>query len=313
MRTLGLDVGGTKVLGTVIDPSRPTEVLDEQRVPTPHGGEGLVDVLAALATAMSAGGDVAAVGIGVPGIVDLDGVLRVGSHIPKARNLPIASLLSDQLGVPVAVDNDANGHAVAEHRAGAAAGSRHAVVVTLGTGIGAGIVVDGQLLRGAHGMAGEPGHMIVDPNGPPCPCGNRGCWEQYASGSGLARLALSAALAGHLDRVVDAKGGDPQLVRGEDVTAAARGGDAEAQAVLDDLAGWVALGLANLANILDPEVFVIGGGLVEAADLVLPRTRQRFAELVLSGDFRPAVEIVPAVLGERAGAIGTALLASDLV
>jgi glucokinase len=152
--------------------------------------------------------------------------------------------------------------------------------------------------------------MIVDPNGPPCPCGRRGCWERFASGTGLGRLARDAASGGRLDGAVALAGGDPEAVRGEHVTASARAGDEESQAVLDDLAHWIALGLANLTNILDPAVIVIGGGLVEAADLLLPEVRIRFAELVMAGEHRPVVPIVPAELGERAGAIGAALLAS---
>ena len=143
-------------------------------------------------------------------------------------------------------------------------------MVTLGTGIGAGIITSGRLLHGAQGFAGEPGHMVVDPNGPPCPCGKRGCWERFASGSGLGRLARDAASGGRLDAAVALAGGDPEAVRGEHVTASARAGDVESQAVLDELARWIALGLANLVNVLDPALIVIGGGLVEAADLLLP-------------------------------------------
>jgi glucokinase len=200
---------------------------------------------------------------------------------------------------------------VAEHRGGAAAGVQHAVVITLGTGIGGGLIVDGALVRGAHGFAGEPGHMVIDPNGPPCPCGQRGCWEQFASGHGLARLARSAALGGRLAAAVEQAGGDPELVRGEHVTAAARAGDADALAVLDELADWIAVGLANLVNIFDPELVVIGGGLVDAADLLLPRAEALVHQRVLAGARRPLVPVVPALLGERAGAIGVALLAGD--
>jgi glucokinase len=314
VRTIGIDVGGTKVLGVVLDPSDPTRVEQERRVPTPPGGAGLVEVLGELVDELSAAaGAPAAVGVGVPGLVDASGVLRAGAHLQKVANLPLQQDLAERCGVPVEVDNDANGHAVAEHRGGAAVGVDHAVVVTLGTGIGAGIISAGRLLRGAHGFAGEPGHMVVDPNGPPCPCGQRGCWEQFASGNGLARLARSAALGGQLAAAVEAAGGDPELVRGEHVTAAARQGDADALAVLDELADWIAVGLANLVNILDPELVVIGGGLVGAADLVLPRAQARVHERVLAGARRPLVPVVPAVLGERAGAIGTALLAADLL
>jgi glucokinase len=314
MHTIGLDVGGTKVLGVAIDPARPSEALAEHRVPTPPGGEGLVDVLAEVLAAIEPQvGPPAAVGVGVPGLVDRDGVLRVGAHLRKIADLNLRAALSDRCGVPVAVDNDADCAAVAEHACGAAQGIDEAVVVTFGTGIGGGIITEGRLLLGVNGFAGEPGHMIVDPNGPPCPCGRRGCWEQFASGSGLARLARDAALGGRLTAVVELAGGDPEHVRGEHVTTMARKGDAEALAVLHELADWMTLGLGNLANILDPEVFVIGGGLVEAADLLLPRVIERFPHAVMFGAHRPEVQIVPATLGERAGAIGTALRAAELV
>jgi glucokinase len=312
VQTIGLDVGGTKVLGVVVDPAHPSEVLQEHRVPTPAGGEGLVDVLTEVVQHLiGAAGPAAAVGVGVPGLVDGAGVLRAGAHLQKVADLPLGDDLRARCGVPVAVDNDANGHAVAEHRGGAAAGVQHAVVITLGTGIGGGLIVDGALVRGAHGFAGEPGHMVIDPNGPPCPCGQRGCWEQFASGHGLARLARSAALGGRLAAAVEQAGGDPELVRGEHVTAAARAGDADALAVLDELADWIAVGLANLVNIFDPELVVIGGGLVDAADLLLPRAEALVHQRVLAGARRPLVPVVPALLGERAGAIGVALLAGD--
>jgi glucokinase len=283
-------------------------------VPTPPGGEGLLEVLADVVQALATDGEAPmAVGIGVPGLVDREGVLRAGAHLQHVANLPLAAGLTERCGVPVAVDNDANGHAVAEHRGGAAQGVDDAIVVTLGTGIGAGVIIDGRLVRGAHGFAGEPGHMVVDPNGPPCPCGQRGCWERFASGSGLARLARDAALGGRLDAAVDLAGGDAELVRGEHVTATARQGDADSLAVLDQLADWIAVGLANLVNIFDPELVVIGGGLVDAADLLLPRAQEHVHERVLAGGRRPLVPIVPAVLGEQAGAIGVALLAADLV
>ncbi len=315
MLTIGLDVGGTKVLGVIVDPADPGRVLEERLVPTPRGGEGLVELLAALADELVALAPEppVAVGVGVPGPVDHDGVLRISAHLHLLRDLPLRPALQERCGLTVAVDNDANGHAVAEHRGGAAAGADHAVVVTLGSGIGAGWISGGRLVRGANGFAGEPGHMVVDANGPPCPCGQRGCWERFASGSGLARLARDAALGGRLAAVVEVAGGDPELVRGEHVTATARQGDGEALAVLEELADWIALGLSNLVNLLDPERIVIGGGLVEAADLLLPRVRTVVAARVLGGLRRGAPDIVPAVLGEHAGAIGVALLASDLV
>jgi len=304
-----LDVGGTKVLGVVVDPREPREIVAEGRVPTPDGGAGLVDTLLELTASLTPAPS--AIGVGVPGLVDRSGTLHMGPHLRRMHEVPLARLLADRAGVPTVVDNDANCHAIGEQAVGAAAGAADALVVTLGTGIGAGIITSGELLRGANGFAGEPGHMIVDPNGPLCPCGKRGCWEQFASGSGLARLAREAATDGRLDAVVASVGGDPAAVRGEHVTASARAGDAASRAVLDSFAQWIALGLANLVNLLDPAIIVIGGGLVDAADLLLPEVRSRLAALVMAGEHRPAVPIVPAELGEHAGAIGAALLATS--
>ena len=308
MITIGLDVGGTKILGVAIDPAVPGTVLAEERVPTPAGGSGLLDTLLTVAGRISdAVGGHEAIGVGVPGLVDRAGRLCMSPHLSALNDLPLAQALSERAGLPATADNDANCHAVAEHACGGAAGTDEAVVVTFGTGIGAGIITGGHLFRGTNGFAGEPGHMVVDPNGLPCPCGKRGCWELYASGTGLASLAQVAAQRGRLGTVVAAVGGDAAAMQGEDVTAAARAGDAGAIAVLAELARWMAVGLANLANLLDPRVIVFGGGLVEVADLLLPGVRSHFADFVMAGDRRPPLSIVPAQLGERAGAIGAAL------
>jgi glucokinase len=309
MTAIGLDVGGTKVLGVALAVDDPSTVLAEERVPTPEGGQGLADTLLELAEGLGTGtGRATSLGVGLPGLVDHSGTLLLGPHLRHLRGLPLGALLSEAAGFPVVVGNDANCAAVAERAVGAARGAQEALVVTLGTGIGAGIITGGHLLQGAHGFAGEPGHMVVDPSGPPCPCGKHGCWERFASGTGLARLARDAANAGLLDAVVELAGGDPDDVRGEHVTEAARSGDQGALDVVGELAHWIALGLANLANVLDPEVIVVGGGLVDAADLLLPEVQTRFADLVMAGNRRPVLPIVPAVLGERAGAIGAALL-----
>ncbi|MFN8039231.1 MAG: ROK family protein [Acidimicrobiales bacterium] len=289
------------------------------RADTPRGGaavgEAILDAIAAVVTAVddelvaSGGAPAAAVGVGAAGLVDHDGVLRFAPNLPGVVDLDVADGLGRRLGRPIVVDNDANCAAWAEHELGAAAGAATSVLVTLGTGIGGGLVVDGVVQRGAFGFAGEPGHMLVDPHGPPCPCGRRGCWERFASGSGLGRLARDAAAAGRADAIVERAGGDAEAVRGEHVTDAARDGDEEAQQVLAEFAWWVAVGVANLVDLLDPEVVVVGGGLVEAGDLLLGPVREAYAGLVLAHDHRPAARIVGAALGADAGAVGAALLA----
>ena len=309
--TLGLDLGGTKVLGVAL--SEHGELVAECRRPTPRGEDALVDTLAAAAEelrdATSGTGEVTAVGVGAPGLVDRDGVLRAAPNLPGVDQLPLRAGLAARLGLPVRADNDATCAAWGEYQLGAAREKQHVVVATLGTGIGGGIIIDGRLYRGANGFAGEIGHMVVEPHGPLCPCGQRGCWERYASGSGLARLGREAAHAGRAPRVLDLAGDDPEAVRGEHVTRAAIEGDAGARAVFDRFAWWLALGLANLANVFDPEMFVIGGGLVEAGDVLFEPARQAFTDLVEAADRRPDISIVPAELGERAGAMGAAALA----
>jgi len=309
--TLGLDLGGTKVLGVAL--SDDGEVVAEYRRPTPRGEDALIDALSAVAEelrdATSADGEVTAVGVGAPGLVDRDGVLRAAPNLSGVDQLALRAGLASRLGLPVRADNDATCAAWGEHQLGAARGKEHVVVATLGTGIGGGIITDGRLYRGANGFAGEIGHTVVEPHGPLCPCGQRGCWERYASGSGLGRLAREAAHAGQVPRVLELAGDDPEAVRGEHVTRAAIEGDAGARAVFGRFAWWLALGLANLANVFDPEMFVIGGGLVEAGDVLFEPTRAAFADLVEAADRRPAISIVPAALGERAGAMGAAALA----
>lgn len=316
IRVAGIDIGGTKILGRVVDPSRPLDALATARIDTPRGGERIVAAVADLVehlARLAGTGSVDAVGVGVAGLVDHAGVLRTAPNLPGVVELDVRQALLAATGVAVAVENDATCAMVAEHRAGAAAGARDACLVTLGTGIGGGLVVDGRLVTGATGLAGEPGHLVVDPTGPPCPCGRRGCWERFASGSGLGRLAREAAEAGRADRVVELAGGGAESVRGEHLTRAALEGDPDALEVMREFAWWVALGLANLATLLDPEVLVIGGGLAAAGPILLDPAREAFAGHLLGARHRQPVSVVLAALGPDAGAIGAAYLAADLL
>jgi len=310
--TVGLDLGGTKCLGVLADASG--TVVVSRRIPTPRGGDailaGLGGVAAALIDEVPAGA-VSAVGVGVPGLVDDEGVLRYAPNLAGVADLALAAPLARRLGLPVVVENDASCAGWGEHQAGAGRGRDHVLLVTLGTGIGGGMVLGGRLFRGHHGFAGEIGHMVVDPHGPPCPCGKRGCWERFASGSGLGRLAREAAVGGRAERIVTLAGGDPELVRGEHVTAAAAAGDAEAVEVMAAFAWWVAMGMANLANIFDPEALVLGGGLVEAGAVLLDPVRHLFRSLVEGVEHRPEIDVVLAELGEQAGAVGAALLCRE--
>jgi glucokinase len=281
-------LGGTKLLGILLDERG--HVASEQRVATPDRADAVLDAIAAVAHSLGPG---LPVGVGVPGLVDHAGYLRFAPNLPGVVDVPVRADLCSRLGVPVAVENDATAACWAEREVGAAAGADDVVVVTLGTGIGGGIVSGGRLQRGANGFAGEIGHMVVDPDGPPCPCGKRGCWERFASGGALGGLARRHGFG----------------ERGEAVTAAARAGDQRALDVMAEFGHWVALGLVNLAYLLDVSVFVLGGGLVEAGELLIDPIRTSFRGLLAGADFRPEVQIVCASLGEHAGAIGAALLA----
>lgn len=321
----GLDLGGTKLLGVVLDTAAPLDGADDRfgillskRVPTPHAGaDALVDAMTALVVDLrdqarsELGADVTAVGLGAPGLVDRDGVMHTGPNLPGIGRIGFAERLTAATGLPTAVDNDATCAAWAEHERGAWGGHNHTLFLTLGTGIGAGVTVKGELLRGANGFGGEAGHMVIDPNGPPCPCGRHGCWERYASGSGLARIARDAAEGGRAPRVVELAGGDPEDVRGEHVTRAAHEGAAGAHEIMARFGWWVALGIANLVAVLDSEMVIIGGGLIEAGDIVMEPIREAFAGLVIGAQVRPEVPIERATMGEWAGGIGAALLAAQ--
>jgi glucokinase len=309
---IGVDIGGTKVLAVLVEDGH---VVAETRAPTPTVAGDVLEVVAMAVGSLSAGrerGVLRAIGVGAPGLVDAAGVLRFAPNLLAGAGLAIEAGLQARFpDVVVRAGNDATSAAWAERMLGAARGRDDVVMITLGTGIGGGIVVSGRLLLGANGFAGEVGHMVVDPYGPRCPCGKRGCWERFGSGSGLGRLAREAAQAGQARRVAELAGGDPEAVRGEHVTAAAGEGDEEAMAVMAQFGWWLALGLANLANVFDPQCFVIGGGLVSAGAVLLDPVRTAFAELVEAVHYRPPIQILPAELGERAGAIGAALLAAE--
>lgn len=321
----GLDLGGTKLLGVVIDTAAPVDPGDERfgillsaRVPTPHDGPdallrtmtGLVEDLRARARD-ELGADCTAVGLGAPGLVDRDGVMHTGPNLPGIEHFGFAEALGRATGLPAVVDNDATCAAWAEHERGRSGGHNHTLFLTLGTGIGAGVTVKGELLRGANGFGGEAGHMIIDPNGPPCPCGRNGCWERYASGSGLGRLARDAAVAGRATRVVELAGGDVEDVRGEHVTRAAAEGAHGASVIMEQFGWWVALGVANLVAVLDSEMVIIGGGLVEAGPVVMDPIRRAFPGILFGARSRPSVPIERASMGEWAGGIGAALLAAQ--
>ena len=260
VRCCGTDVGGTKLLTVVLDGD---QVVETWKEPVPHAPDELVARLATIATEADAG----AVGVGCAGAVTRDGVVRYSPNLPLVRELALGELLAEATGLPVSVDNDATCALRAERAMGAARGVGSAILVTVGTGIGGGLLLDGHIVRGAHGFAGEIGHMVVDEGGIECVCGRRGCWERYASGSAL-----------HT-------------------------------ADFDRIGWWLALGFVNLDQALDVERFIVSGGVSERGDALVEPIRRAWAEHAVGGAGRDRPDIVVAELGERAGAIGAALLA----
>ncbi|MBM3675639.1 MAG: ROK family protein [Actinobacteria bacterium] len=307
---IGVDVGGTKVLGAVVD--RDGCVLEEHRVYSPAGWAelrgaivGVVDELRVRVP------EVRALGVGAAGMVDREGVIHYSPNVLGFRKAPVRADLEAATDLAVTVDNDANVAAYAEVKLGVARGATDALVITLGTGIGGGVIVDGRVLRGAHGFAAEVGHFQVDPDGPLCACGERGHWEAMASGSALGRMGREAATAGDAPSVLAAAGGAVEEVAGVHVSAAAHARAPDALAIVDRYSYNVAIGLVGLANIFDPSLIAIAGGLVKDGELFLGPIRTHFLGHIEGADYRPAPEIVTAAFGERAGVVGAALLALD--
>ena len=313
MHAVGVDIGGTKIaVGVVDDGGR---ILAKTKRKTRPDDPASID--AAIADAVGELGeshDFTAVGLAAAGFVSSDRqrVLFAPNiawrDYPLARNVRAAIARDD---VAVVVENDANAAGWAEFAYGAGADAKNLVMLTIGTGLGAAIVNEGVMVRGAYGFAAELGHLRVVPDGVPCGCGQRGCWEQYASGSALTREARAQAIA-HPKRaaaLLDAAGGDAQAITGPLVTELAFAGDEFSVGQLAELGRWIGEGCASLAAVLDPELFVVGGGVIAAGDLVLDAAREAFASHLSAKGHRPAVSIVAAAMGNDAGMVGAAALA----
>jgi glucokinase len=311
MLTFGVDLGGTNVRAAVVDGNG--VILDDRRAPTAPSLDGIVEQIAvAVRDLESAHPSARALGLGAAGLIDADGVIHYAPNVPAFLDAPVRDRLSAALGMAVVVDNDANAAVVGELTHGAARGRRDVLLVTLGTGVGGGIVTGGKVLRGAHGFGAEIGHFQVDPRGPRCACGGIGHWEALASGHALGRLGRERASEGKAPSVLALVGGDVGAVEGVHVGEAARRGAPDAVALVEEYAGWVAVGLVGLVNILDSELVIVSGGLVELDGLLLEPLRAAFAGAIEGAPYRPDVPIVPAELGSHAGVIGAAVLAREL-
>jgi glucokinase len=311
-RTIGVDMGGTKLLAGAVD----TGLSVHHRVQRTLTGLDQSTVLDVAVEAVeearaSAGGEIAAVGFGIPCLMDQRsgrGVIAV--NLPLA-NVPFGDIMAERLGLPVFVDNDANMAALAEHRAGAARGTSEAVIMTIGTGIGGGLILRGELYRGGIGAAGELGHVVIDMNGPPCQgnCPNHGCVESLASGTALALEALRVAQERPDSGLGRALADGRELV-GPLVTELAHDGDQAAIDVLATIGTNLGVAIASLVNIFNPEVVVIGGGVIAAGELLLAPARAEVAARALPPS-KDEVRIVAAQFGVEAGMVGAAALAFD--
>ena len=307
--TVGIDIGGTKIAAGVVDGEG--QVVERLRTETPDKSKSpkvVEDTIVELVLDLADRHDVHAVGIGAAGFVDADRARVLFAPHLSWRNEPLQEALTDRLGLPVVVENDANAAAWAEWRFGAGRGEEHLVMVNLGTGIGGAIVRGGRLDRGRYGMAGEFGHMQVVPGGHRCPCGNRGCWEQYSSGNALVREAreLAAAESPVAQPLLERVGGDVRAITGPLVTQAAKEGDPVAVELLQEIGHWLGVGIANLAAALDPGRFVIGGGVSAADELLIGPAREAYKRTLTGRGFRPEADIVLARLGNEAGLVGAA-------
>ncbi len=306
--TVGIDVGGTNIRASVVDADG--EVLDTVQAPTPHSARALEDALDRAVRELCRRHPIGAVGLAVAGFINGDrSTVRFAPHLPW-KDAPVARRLTERLELPVILEHDANAAAWAEYRFGAAAGGHNVVLVAIGTGIGAALLIGGQLYRGTHGVAPELGHLQVVPDGRACPCGKRGCWERYCSGTALADTAIEM-LATDPVRSVLAKDvfRDPGSLTGRRVAGAAQDGDPLACLVLADFARWLGLGLAFVSDIFDPDLIVIAGGVSSSAPLFLDDAREHYAKSVTGAGHRPLARIRTTQLGEAAGMIGAAELA----
>lgn len=309
---IGIDVGGTKTAALLVD--REGTVLAREVLATPADDERatlatMVDAARSVAGASSA---VVGVGIAAAGMVDREGTLRYAPNL-SWRDVPLVPHVGGELGLPVVAENDVNAAAWGEYRHGAGQGSPNLLMVSVGTGIGGGIVFDGRLYRGVNGFAGEIGHVVVDPTGPPCGCGNRGCWEQLASGNAITRAGRRASVRHAHSSLLERAGGDGHAVTGDMVTEAALDGDTVSRGIFVEVGHRLGVGIAGFVNVLDPDLVVVGGGASEAGDLLLEPARDAFRRSVEGFGHRPDVPIVQAALGSDSGAIGAAALAFEQI
>jgi glucokinase len=308
--TIGVDVGGTKIAGGLVDETG-TVVAEARRETPATSPVEIVSAIVEVVKELRADRQVEAIGVGAAGFVDATRSTVLFAPNLAWRKEPLKEAVESRTSLPTVVENDANAAAWAEFQFGAGRDVDDMILLTIGTGLGGGLVLSGELYRGAFGVGGEVGHLRVVPGGHLCGCGNKGCWEQYASGSALVREAREFARSSppQADRLLELAEGKAGLISGPMVSTAAAEGDVAARELLEDLGRWIGEGIASLAAVLDPAAVVVGGGVSEAGDLLLEPARQSFGRQLTARGHRPALEIRPATLGNEAGIIGAADLA----
>ncbi|WP_236240955.1 ROK family glucokinase [Streptomyces sp. CC228A] len=307
--TIGVDIGGTKIAAGVVDEEG--TILDIHRVPTPPTPEGIVDAICTAVSEAGRGHDVEAVGIGAAGYVDDKRATVLFAPNIHWRHEPLKDKVEQRTGLPVVVENDANAAAWGEYRFGAGQGHDDVICITLGTGLGGGIIIGNKLRRGRFGVAAEFGHIRVVPDGLLCGCGSQGCWEQYASGRALVRYARQRANATpeNAGILLGLGDGTPEGIQGKHISDAARQGCPVAVDSFRELARWAGAGLADLASLFDPSAFIVGGGVSDEGELVLDPIRKSFRRWLVGGNYRPQAQVLAAQLGGKAGLVGAADLA----
>jgi glucokinase len=308
--TIGVDVGGTKIAAGVVDESG--EILEEARRSSPaRDSDAIEDAIADAVADLCERHAVEAVGVGAAGFVDAARSTVLIAPNLAWRDEPLRAELEKRTKLPVVIENDANAAAWGEFQFGAGEDVNDLLLVTVGTGIGGGLVLDGALYRGAFGVAAEIGHLRMVPDGRPCGCSQRGCWEQYASGSALMKTVREDARRGstRAAMLLEFAGGDIEDITGQMVTQAAREGDVYAQEKINEIGTWLGEGIAALAAVLDPATVAVGGGVAEAGDLLLTPAVEAFQASLTGGGYRPMLDIRVAQLGNMAGLIGAADLA----
>lgn len=311
-RSIGVDVGGTKVAAAVVSAGGTIERRTTVATPA-QDPDAIVATIAGAIEELTEDGELLPVGVACAGYLDVARTTVGFAPNIAFRDYPLRERVVAATGRPVLLENDADAAAYGEYLHGAGSGATQLVMVTLGTGVGGGVVLDGRLYRGAFGVGGEVGHIRVERAGRLCGCGNRGCLEAYASGSALLRQARTLVrsadpAATELARACE---GEPQRLTGAAVSAAAERGDAAAQALIVEVGTWLGEGLASIAAVLDPGVFVVGGGLSVVGDLLLEPARAAYAEHLTGRGHRPMADIVPGRLGNDAGIVGVAALARE--